>query len=288
MLGGRARLRTSRTEPVSTVQLTSTRLSLTWASLAAPLPVANLHCSTSGGGSRILRAALSSQMSAASGASGAGEAADGHLAGERNGKKTKGVDNTARRTWDKETWAKKEKEREEQALRNEHDEEKRKASRVAIFRENLKLTGSRAEGKLDLAANVGKTMVVMGPDGPKNKQAGWFCDICDCVLKDSATYLDHINGKKHQRALGMNMRVGRSTLPEVQAKLVPGRIQKAAYKPTRQDAEAELEARLEAQLAKEEDAVRLRREKRKKKKAEEEAASKAAQDEITGGGDDEM
>ena len=257
--------------------------------------------------------------------SGSGEASDGHLAGERNGKKTKGVDNTARRTWDKETWAKKEAEREEQELRNEQDEQKRKASRVAIFRENLKLTGSRAEGTLDLAKNVGKTMVVMGPDGAKSKQGGFYCDICDCTLKDSTTYLDHINGKKHQRALGMNMRVGRSTLPEVQAKLVPGRIQKAAYTPTRQDAEAELgamprpaspaclcvvapaclrccvcvltccvsvsvraEARLEAQLAKEEDAVRLRREKRKKKREDEEAAAAAAQDEVTGGADDEM
>lgn len=216
------------------------------------------------------------------------ESSDGHLSGERNGKKTKGVDNTARRTWDKETWAKKEREREEQALRDERDEERRKASRVAIFRENLKLTGSRAEGKLDLAKNLGKTMVVMGPDGAKDKQGGWYCEICDCALKDSSVYLDHINGKKHQRALGMNMKVKRSTLPEVQAKLVPGRIQKAAYKPTRQDAEAELEARLEAQLAKEEDAVKLRREKRKKKREEEAAAAKAAQDELTGGADDEM
>ena len=36
------------------------------------------------------------------------------LGGTRDGKQTKGVDNTARRTWDKETWAKKEAEREEQ------------------------------------------------------------------------------------------------------------------------------------------------------------------------------
>ena len=209
------------------------------------------------------------------------------LGGTRDGKQTKGVDNTARRTWDKETWAKKEAEREEQALRDERDEERRKQSRVAVFRENLRLTGSRAEGKLYLAANVGKRQVVVGADGAKSAQGGWYCEICDCVLKDSTAYLDHINGKPHQRALGMNMKVKKATLDEVQAKLVPGRIQKAVYKPTQQDAEAELEARLEAQLAKEEDAVRLRREKRKKKREEEAAAAAAAQEEVSGGVDDE-
>jgi U4/U6.U5 tri-snRNP component SNU23 len=35
------------------------------------------------------------------------------------------------------------------------------------------------------------------------------------MVKDSANFLDHINGKKHQRALGMSMRVERATLDQV-------------------------------------------------------------------------
>ena len=42
-------------------------------------------------------------------------------------------------------------------------------------------------------------------------QAGYYCSVCDCILRDSQSYLDHINGKWHNRALGTSMRVERST-----------------------------------------------------------------------------
>ncbi|KAL3787172.1 hypothetical protein HJC23_010182 [Cyclotella cryptica] len=44
---------------------------------------------------------------------------------------------------------------------------------------------------------------------------GWHCRVCDCFLKDSLTYLDHINGRKHQRYLGYSMRVEKSTVDDV-------------------------------------------------------------------------
>lgn len=44
---------------------------------------------------------------------------------------------------------------------------------------------------------------------------GWHCRVCDCFLKDSLTYLDHINGRKHQRHLGYTMRVEKSTTAQV-------------------------------------------------------------------------
>ena len=50
---------------------------------------------------------------------------------------------------------------------------------------------------------------------PLRLQAGYYCSVCDCILRDSASYLDHINGKYHNRALGMSMRVERSTADQV-------------------------------------------------------------------------
>lgn len=57
------------------------------------------------------------------------------------------------------------------------------------------------EKKLDLTENLGKSFIVNSIN--HNSRAGYYCDVCDCLLKDSMTYLNHINGKKHQRKLGM-------------------------------------------------------------------------------------
>lgn len=31
-----------------------------------------------------------------------------------------------------------------------------------------------------------------------HQQGGYWCDVCQCLLKDSMAYLDHINGKKRE------------------------------------------------------------------------------------------
>ena len=43
---------------------------------------------------------------------------------------------------------------------------------------------------------------------------GFMCKETGVVLRDSSSYLDHINGKKQQKALGLSMRVERSTAGE--------------------------------------------------------------------------
>jgi U4/U6.U5 tri-snRNP component SNU23 len=92
-------------------------------------------------------------------------------------------------------------------------------------------------GKVDLESKVGKTEII-NPDAAATSSTGtdatvsitdgvsksvngvgWHCKVCDCFLKDSLTYLDHINGRKHQRALGFSMRIAKSTTSEVVSKL---------------------------------------------------------------------
>ncbi len=76
------------------------------------------------------------------------------------------------------------------------------------------------------AAAVSSTNITDGDsvnvtDGVKKgvNGVGWRCEICDCFLKDSMAYLDHINGRKHQRKLGYSMRIAQSTTDEVASKL---------------------------------------------------------------------
>lgn len=52
----------------------------------------------------------------------------------------------------------------------------------------------------------------------QSAQAGYYCNVCDCILRDSQSYLDHINGKYHNRALGMSMTVEKSTADDVRKK----------------------------------------------------------------------
>jgi U4/U6.U5 tri-snRNP component SNU23 len=67
---------------------------------------------------------------------------------------------------------------------------------------------------VNLSDRLGKTQVI-GLNTPLNQQAGYYCSVCDCVLRDSQSYLDHINGKYHNRALGMSMKVEKSSVEQV-------------------------------------------------------------------------
>eukprot|EP01023_Acetabularia_acetabulum_P063552 TRINITY_DN7998_c0_g1_i1.p3 TRINITY_DN7998_c0_g1~~TRINITY_DN7998_c0_g1_i1.p3 ORF type:complete len:149 (-),score=30.89 TRINITY_DN7998_c0_g1_i1:157-603(-) len=65
---------------------------------------------------------------------------------------------------------------------------------------------------------VGKSQVITAVT-PLNQQAGFYCSVCDCILRDSQSYLDHINGKWHNRALGMSMKVERVSVDKVKKRL---------------------------------------------------------------------
>ena len=129
--------------------------------------------------------------------------------------------NDFRRKWDRDEYERKALERmnskktdnqsNEEENKTENNEEK--SSEPPKKRENLKAR----DYKIDLESKLGKT-VVISKATPSSQAGGFYCDVCDCVVKDSINYLDHINGKKHQRNLGMNMRIKRSTLEDVKAR----------------------------------------------------------------------
>ena len=67
---------------------------------------------------------------------------------------------------------------------------------------------------INLNEKIGKRTEITDSTLDSDK-SGWYCHDCKCQLKDSHTYLDHINGKKHQRVLGMSMKTPNSTLQQV-------------------------------------------------------------------------
>ncbi|ONK61631.1 uncharacterized protein A4U43_C08F31960 [Asparagus officinalis] len=171
-----------------------------------------------------------------------------------SGSKTVGVDNTSRRKWNKEEFLERAREREQE---EEEDRFSSKAKAPPVQRKPLK----HRDYEVDLESRLGKTQVVT-PIAPLSQQAGYYCSVCECVVKDSANYLDHINGKKHQRALGMSMRVERASLQQVQERFESLKKRKDTGSFTEQD----FDERILKQQQEEEERKRQRRERKKEKK----------------------
>eukprot|EP00611_Tribonema_gayanum_P006091 TRINITY_DN15376_c0_g1_i3.p1 TRINITY_DN15376_c0_g1~~TRINITY_DN15376_c0_g1_i3.p1 ORF type:complete len:236 (+),score=92.73 TRINITY_DN15376_c0_g1_i3:218-925(+) len=196
----------------------------------------------------------------------------------------KQVSNVERRSWDLELYEKKAKERLERG--DEAEEARPASSKAALNKEEFQPAPDGAQGpagsrraylkarteKVDLESRLHKTQVITSA-AASSSQGGYWCEVCKCLLKDSIAYLDHINGKKHQRALGFSMRVERSSVGSVKEKLDKLRARaedaaKASGAP-RKSAVQEYEERLAEYAAAEE---RNRQERREAAAAAKEAA----------------
>ncbi|EPZ30987.1 hypothetical protein ROZALSC1DRAFT_26708 [Rozella allomycis CSF55] len=122
------------------------------------------------------------------------------------------------------------------------------------------------EDDLGLADNLNKTKVV-NVSGPLSDQPGFYCKVCDVILKSSEAYLDHINGRRHQKLCGFSLRVQRSTLEEVQGRFL--KLKEKGQNSTEYNFEEEIN-KLEAEKAK-----RKEEKKEKKKRQREEESDNA-------------
>ncbi|XP_031574507.1 zinc finger matrin-type protein 2-like [Actinia tenebrosa] len=166
-----------------------------------------------------------------------------------------GKNDNFRRTWDKDEYQKKAKER----LKGEEDDEPSSFKRhPPVKRELLK----KREYDVDLESNLGKSVVIT-KNSSMSQSGGYYCNVCDCVVKDSINFLDHINGKKHQRNLGMSMRVERSSVDQVKKRF---ELNKRKREEEKQSKDYDLEERLAILKDEEEQRKQQRKEFKKEKK----------------------
>ncbi|XP_031625963.1 zinc finger matrin-type protein 2 [Contarinia nasturtii] len=155
-----------------------------------------------------------------------------------------------RRKWDRKEYERKAQDR----LKAKDDDGK--DDEAPVFREMLK----RRDYKVDLDSKLGKS-VVISKTTPSSQSGGYYCNVCDCVVKDSINFLDHINGKKHQRNLGMSMKVERSSLDQVKE-----RFQRNKKKMEEKQKDYDLDVKVREAKEEEDRYKEYKKEKRKERK----------------------
>lgn len=156
----------------------------------------------------------------------------------------------------------------------------------AVTYEQDRGTATARTTSLNLDQNVGVRVEVADA-----RTAGFYCETCDRAVKDSASWLDHLNSVQHQKNAGTSLRAERSTVDEVHARFRELK-RKALHSLAHGDDatpdaaalidETEFEARLERLRQTDE---QRRAEKRARKRAKKKAAKKAARSSSTAAAD---
>ncbi|KAF1743468.1 hypothetical protein MXB_4835, partial [Myxobolus squamalis] len=116
-------------------------------------------------------------------------------------KSNSGHNDNFRRTWNKEDYVAKPKPK--------LGKTKNEFSKEEILKKEKLKARNRKIGKSVVVKKISDTTI----------SGGYFCDVCQCSINDSLNFLDHINGIKHQKNLGMSMVIERSTLDQVKARI---------------------------------------------------------------------
>ena len=201
-----------------------------------------------------------------------------------------GIDNVERRTWDTAEYERRARERGDGADSYGTEIEAGDARAVGAKAKREEFERAEDDGTRRAAALkprsapvvkdgevLGRKQVTVNAED-KSQQGGFYCEVCEFVLQDSSAYLDHVNSARHQRALGFGMRIGKSSVGDVKARLEKLKrekeLKKSGLAPQRKSAEAEFRERVKAAEREEERAKE--EQKAMKKRAKEEARKSAA------------
>ena len=100
------------------------------------------------------------------------------------------------------------------------DKEKYKVEEIQSSTRVVAAATSSLEDKRDKSVvfQVNQRRIVTNASSKAN-QGGFYCEPCDCLLRDSAAYLDHVNGRTHNKICGMNMQVEQVGVDRVIARM---------------------------------------------------------------------
>ncbi|KAJ3114514.1 zinc finger, matrin-type 2 [Nowakowskiella sp. JEL0407] len=180
-----------------------------------------------------------------------------------------------RRQWNKEKYQKEAQLRDEILREREESKDPKSSKKInpVDVKPEQKFMQAR-EDQVDLESNLNKSVLVNLASG---KQPGFYCEVCDCVLKDSVNYLDHLNGQQHHLKLGVTMRTVRSSVSDVKARLE--KLKRRNDDPEDIDVKTRLERARELMKKEEEEKKEKKKEKKRLKKEQQKASQQEFVDE---------